>query len=119
MTPDIHRGGPFPASSEYLEAKMLGGYPTWKCWRHQVEERFGEEIFANGDFPVESIVRDFYILRRQQQRAGKINQDTVEAFWLEASKKIPTFEEGFGSVIKFIIDKTPIAPLLSSKERRT
>jgi len=101
------RGGPFPDSLEHLEAQRIGGYPTWKSWKYQVEERFGSE-WKDGCPQAETLVHQFYILRRLQQSEKRIDQVKVNNFWQDAQTKIPDFEGKFGSVIEFIIGKTPI-----------
>jgi len=119
MSPEKQRGGPFPNALEYLEAQKIKPYPTWKSWRHQVEEAYDSVKFEDGKFPAEHLLHQFYLMRRQFQISGGINKEEVEKFWQEAQVQFPNFETDYGNCISFIIEKTPIDLSLTKLRKRS
>jgi len=123
-SPDIKRGGPFPDPFEYLEAQEIKPYPTWKSWRHEVEEAC-KISFRNGTSDKESnisreqrkeqkeklsqaeaLLHRLYIIRRKFQIAGGVNPVEMERFWQEAEGVDQHFAEDYDGPIRFIMRKT-------------
>ena len=107
MPPEINRGYPFPDGTIHKEAQLLGPYPVWNNWKHQIVKEFGE-IWENGDGKIEELMHDFYIIRRLAQKRKSIDAEEVLKFWSEAEGLYPGFEEKYGEVISFIVKKTPV-----------
>lgn len=105
----MKRGGPFPDGLEQQEARLLGPYPTWERWRPTIENRFNIS-FTNSHRPVETLLHEFYCMRRLHQKTRKIDKGEVMAFWERVAEQLPDFEEQYGEIIEFIVGKTPVQP---------
>lgn len=117
MSPEKQRGGPFPDSLEHLEAQKIKPFPTWKGWRHQVEEAFVGVKFEDGKFPKEDLLHRLYLIRRLFQISGRVDKEEMEKFWREAQAQFPNFETDYGDYIVFIERKTQIDPLTKLRKR--
>lgn len=88
------------------ESKLLGPYPAWDAWKHNIENRCGVS-FGNGHFP-EQLFHRLYLIRREFQLEGRIDKERMETFWEEAEGQCPGFEEEFKDITGFIIQRTEI-----------
>lgn len=103
----LKRGGPHPDGREKAEAQLLQGRSTWNNWKHVVEDRL-KISFTNSHLPMEPLAHEFYVMRRKQQIDGEIDQEKVIDFWEKAEEEVPGFDEKYGNIIRFIIERIPV-----------
>lgn len=101
------RGVPFPDPRDHLEARLVGPYPTWGSWKHQIAKEFGQD-WVDGCPRGEELIHKFYIMRRLDQKRGSIDPERVAAFWKGVEGAVKGFESLYGEVVAFIVEKTPI-----------
>ncbi len=92
---------------EKKEAQLISPYPTWRRWRHFVEEEF-KISFKEGSFPDEKFLHDFYVMRRLQQIRRRIDSERVRLFWEKVKQENPDFLDESGNIVEFIVEKVPV-----------
>lgn len=106
MAAKIERGYPFPNGSVHKEAQEVGPYPPWDQWKQEVDKEFPGVL--NGNRDLENFFRAFYIERRLYQKTGELNKEKINRLWEGIKERVRNFEEKYGDVVYFIVQKTEI-----------
>jgi len=101
MTPEKHRGYPFPDGEIHQESQALGSYQSWDEWRGNLEKWLGCD-FSKINGTVNQTLKEAYNLRRNIQR-GEATLDEWLMFSRELSDK---FLDNHGDKLALIVQRT-------------
>ena len=105
MSHEIKRGGPFPDGRIHKEAQLVGPFPPWDYWKQKLEEQFPDLQKVQKD-GIWDILHEFYLIRREAQKTGKIDEEKLGNFEKKAEEQFPGFFDNYSPVLQFIARKT-------------